>query len=294
MGLGALGAPHGSFDGPGRRRAASSAVAQSRVTRSGFLRLQRVSRRARRAARILAAPPIISTVRRWVLGPVRHRDCRSLRLRPVRPCWICAVAPGLRATRRRWAGLLGRTSSSKDIELLVLRHESPSCAAPTHDHDGLGRPGRVRRACPAVAPCAAMPPAGHPGHDLALASPPRPPTMDLPEPGRTATDRRRPRRPGGADGAGQPALGVHEDPGRAAQARPPRRRLDDPADPAAPPHPTSAGRGTPTPAGGSSCAPRPPACWPSTSSTSTARSRCGGSTSCSCSRSATATCTCWA
>jgi hypothetical protein len=29
--------------------------------------------------------------------------------------------------------------------------------------------------------------------------------------------------------------------------------------------------GTPTPAGRSSCAPRPPACWPSTSSTSTAR-----------------------
>jgi hypothetical protein len=33
-------------------------------------------------------------------------------------------------------------------------------------------------------------------------------------------------------------------------------------------------RGTPTPAGGSSCAPRPPRCWPSTSATSTARSRC--------------------
>jgi putative transposase len=31
--------------------------------------------------------------------------------------------------------------------------------------------------------------------------------MDLPEPDRAATDRRRPRRPGGADGEGEPALG---------------------------------------------------------------------------------------
>jgi len=36
--------------------------------------------------------------------------------------------------------------------------------------------------------------------------------------------------------------------------------------------------GTPTPAGASSCAPRPPACSPSISSTSTARSRCAVST----------------
>src|SRR4051794_16798709 len=46
---------------------------------------------------------------------------------------------------------------------------------------------------------------------------------------------------GGADGAGEPALGVHAAAGRAAQARPPRGRLDDPADSAASPHPTSAG-----------------------------------------------------
>jgi transposase InsO family protein len=37
--------------------------------------------------------------------------------------------------------------------------------------------------------------------------------MDLPQPGRTATDRRRPRRLGGADGAGEPALGIHAEPG---------------------------------------------------------------------------------
>src|SRR4051812_463597 len=50
----------------------------------------------------------------------------------------------------------------------------------------------------------------------------------------------------------------------------------------------------PTPVGGSSCARRRPACSRSTSSTSTARSRCGGSMSCSWLRSAIATCTSWA
>jgi hypothetical protein len=30
--------------------------------------------------------------------------------------------------------LLGRTASSKDVELLVLRHESPCSAAPTRHH----------------------------------------------------------------------------------------------------------------------------------------------------------------
>src|SRR4051794_10781493 len=35
-----------------------------------------------------------------------------------------------------------------------------------------------------------------------------------------------------------PRWGVHADPGRAAHTRPPRRRLDSPADPSAPPDPT--------------------------------------------------------
>src|SRR5215207_6375992 len=39
---------------------------------------------------------------------------------------------------------------------------------------------------------------------------------------RTATGRGRPRRLGGADGAGEPALGIHADPGRVGQTRPPR------------------------------------------------------------------------
>ena len=46
-----------------------------------------------------------------------------------------------------WLSLLGRTSSSKDIELLVLRHEVRG--TPQNQPEvspGLGRPSRVRRA----------------------------------------------------------------------------------------------------------------------------------------------------
>ena len=146
--------------------------------------------------------------------------------------------------------------------------------APPHQPEtppGLGRPGRVRRPHPAAAPSAARPSPGHPGHDPALAPPPRAPEVDLPEPARTTTDRRRPRRAGRADGEGEPELGIPADPGRAAQTRPPGRRLDDPPDPASATGSHRRRRGAPTPAGGSSCARRPPACWPSTSSTSTAR-----------------------
>jgi len=45
--------------------------------------------------------------------------------------------------------LLGRTSSTKDIELRGTR--SPCCAAPTPDASGVGGPSRVRRARPVSA-----------------------------------------------------------------------------------------------------------------------------------------------
>ena len=101
--------------------------------------------------------------------------------------------------------------------------------------------------------------------------------MDLSEPTRTPTDQQRTRRVGRADGNGQPELGIPEDPGRAAQTRRPGRRLDDPADPQTPPHPTGAGAIHRHHMAAVPAHPKPPACWRSTSSTSTARSRCGGS-----------------
>ena len=96
---------------------------------------------------------------------------------------------------------LPRTSSSS-----CCATRSPFCAASTHDHACTGQTGRVRRARPAVAPRAASASPGHPRHDPALASPPRAPTTDLPEPDRTATDRRRPRRLGRPDCPGEPTL----------------------------------------------------------------------------------------
>jgi putative transposase len=61
-----------------------------------------------------------------------------------------------------------------------------------------------------------------------------------PNPSRTTTDQRHHHHVGAADGVGEPELGIPQDPGRAAQTRPPRRRLDDPADPAPRPNPTGA------------------------------------------------------
>src|SRR4051794_23559896 len=69
---------------------------------------------------------------------------------------------------------------------------------------GVGGPSRVRRARPAAAQSAALPASGHAEHDPALASAPRAPEVDLSEPGRPPTDRRRRRRSGATDGAGEP------------------------------------------------------------------------------------------
>src|SRR6185437_5768289 len=63
-----------------------------------------------------------------------------------------------------WLVLLGRSSASKDAELLVLRHEIAVLRrASSRPRTRLGRPRRPRRAGPAPAGKAASAPAGHPG-----------------------------------------------------------------------------------------------------------------------------------
>src|SRR5438445_47527 len=84
------------------------------------------------------------------------------------------------------AGLLGRSSASKDAELLVLRHEIAMLRrTKARPPAGLGRPSGAGRADPAAARQAAGAPAGHPRHSPAVAPSLGQNEMDLPESHRT-------------------------------------------------------------------------------------------------------------
>jgi hypothetical protein len=82
-----------------------------------------------------------------------------------------------------WLVLLGRSSVSKDVELLVLRHEVAVLRrANPKPCLGLGGSSGVRRVDPIAAQGAAGVPV-HAGHDPALASLPSGEEVDLPAPG---------------------------------------------------------------------------------------------------------------
>jgi hypothetical protein len=68
-----------------------------------------------------------------------------------------------------WLVLLGRSTASKDAELLVLRHEVAVLRRTHPQPAGLGRPSGPRRPDPAPAGKAAGAPAGHPRHRPAVA-----------------------------------------------------------------------------------------------------------------------------
>jgi hypothetical protein len=118
--------------------------------------------------------------RSWVTrGLHTCRDTPSLRL-------LSLILIGL----LNWLALLGRATSSKNIELLVLRHEVAvlrrTNPKPRLDWADRAVFAALIRRLPAVP---ARTPPGHSGHGPALASSPDHQEVDLPEPLRSSTPR---------------------------------------------------------------------------------------------------------
>ena len=135
-----------------------------------------------------------------------------------------------------WLSLLGRGSSSKDIELLVLRHEvavlrrtNPRPRLDWADRALLA--GLIRHLPTALR--------GHrlisPATVSAVAPPPGRQEMDLPAPHWTPSPRRHDRCADRTAGQGESDVGLPAHPGRTTQARPSGRGLDRPQDPQAMP-----------------------------------------------------------
>jgi len=128
-----------------------------------------------------------------------------------------------------WLVLLGRSSAAKDVELLVLRHEVAVLRRTTpRPRPEWTRSRGARRVDTAPASAAMRAPVGDTEHHPAMAPETGHEKVDLPQLDRAPTDRRC---RGGVDrahGAGEHRLGLPPNPGRAAQARPPGRRLDRP------------------------------------------------------------------
>ncbi len=136
-----------------------------------------------------------------------------------------------------WFVLLSRSSASKDVELLVLRHEVTVLRRTTP------RPRVPRGTGPTAAHEPASTAFGHSRHRPAVASPAGQEEVDLSEPGRPPTGRREPRGNHRTAGGRESDVGVQAHPGRAAQARPPRRSVHHPQSPQTPTNTTG------TPAG---------------------------------------------
>src|SRR5437763_10245594 len=115
--------------------------------------------------------------------------------------------------------LFGRSSASKDVELLVLRHEVAvlwrATPRPRMDLGGSSDPRRARLQVAADAAGASL---GHTGHNPALASSPGHQEMDISTWPRTPTPLRHRDRADQAHGQGESPLGIPQNPGRIAQA----------------------------------------------------------------------------